>query len=194
VSNNIVILQGRFEIAAPPEIINLGSNTSTLLLRAWVFTDKPGLGGQHMVWISDEAAEQTIRKAKEWEASGSARLPEVLVEGSLFSQNGTTHVKARMIRFLGHPEVPRQTVTNRLVNLEPNSPTGCFDLGGATLSDGDTISLMLDERWMPGMVLLISDRYLFLPDNRDEVVPLASGMVARRGLSLKESKNGRRSK
>jgi hypothetical protein len=35
-SNNIVILQGRFEIAAAPETISLGSGTSTFLLRAWV--------------------------------------------------------------------------------------------------------------------------------------------------------------
>jgi hypothetical protein len=193
-SNNIVILQGRFEIAAAPETISLGSGTSTFLLRAWVFTDKPVLGGQHLVLISDEAAEHTIRKAKEWEASGSARLPEVLVEGSLFSQNGTTHVKARLIRFLGHPEVPGQTVTGRLVNLEPNSPTGRFDLGGAPLADGDTISLMLDEQWLPGMVLLVNDRYVFLPENRDEVVPLASGLIVRRDLSCHQNKKSRRSR
>lgn len=190
-SNNIVILQGRFEMAAPPETIDLGGST-TLLLRAWVFTDKLGLGGQHQVWITDDAATHTIRKAREWEASGSARLPEVLVEGSLFSHNNSTHVKARLIRFLGYPEVSRQTVVGRLVNREPNSPAGRFELCGVTLSDGDTISLMLDERWLPGSVLLVDARYVFLPDNHDEAVPLASGMLARRGLSPQESRNSHR--
>jgi hypothetical protein len=193
VSNNIVILQGRFEIAAPPETINFG-DTTTLLRRAWVFTDKLALGGQHQVWLTGEAAEHTIRKAKEWEASGSPRLPEVLVEGSLFSQNGTTHVKTRLIRFLGYPEVSCQTIAGRLVNLKPNSPTGCYELSGKILADGDTLNLMLEERWVPGMVLLINERYVFLPDDRDEVVPLASGMVARRELSPKESKNGQRNR
>jgi hypothetical protein len=179
-SNNIVVLQGYFEPAGPPERVDLGNSTQVLLLRAWVYTGEVSLGGRHSVWLTDKSAEYALAKARDWTDAGSRRLPQVFVEGDLFSTEDKAYVRARVVRFLDIPQATSEYATGRLRNTEPNSPTGCFELAGAILADGDWIGMILDEQWVAGMVALISDRYVFLPSDREELIPLASGTLARR--------------
>jgi len=99
-SNNIVHLSGWLEVDCVPAAIPLkAGRAEELVLNAWLYTDKPYLGGRHPVLITGQPALITLQWARE--SDPRAGLPQVVLQGKLISRNESSLVLAKVIHFLG---------------------------------------------------------------------------------------------
>ena len=99
-SNNIVVLSGWLQIERV-QAVDLGQEgtRATPVIHAWVYTDKPYLGGKHPVLLSGEAARSALEWARDWPPN--TPLPQVIAEGKLVSRNGHSKVNVGKISFMG---------------------------------------------------------------------------------------------
>jgi len=99
-SNNIVVLSGWLQIERV-QAVDLGQEGahSTLVSHAWVYTDKPYLGGKHPVLISGAAAQSALEWARDWPPN--TPLPQVIAEGKLVSRSDHSKVNVGKISFMG---------------------------------------------------------------------------------------------
>jgi hypothetical protein len=99
-SNNVVILSGWLQIERV-QAVDLGQEgtRATPVIHAWVYTDKPYLGGKHPVLLSGEAAQAALEWARDWPPN--TPLPQVIAQGNLVSRNSHSKVNVRKISFMG---------------------------------------------------------------------------------------------
>ena len=99
-SNNIVFLVGWLEIE-DVRTVALGRDQSNPapLIHAWIYTDKPYLGGKHPVVLTGEPAQDVLDWARDWPPN--TPLPQVVVQGQLVSYDGRSRVNARKVSFMG---------------------------------------------------------------------------------------------
>lgn len=98
-SNNVVILNGWLEIDRISPVPLKGQQTEGPLIHAWLYTDKPYLGGRHPLLLIDQPASITLDWARKAEAGAS--LPRVVVTGKLVSYNESSLTLVKVIHFYG---------------------------------------------------------------------------------------------
>ena len=99
-SNNIVVLSGWLQIERV-QAVDLGQEGARAapVIYAWVYTDKPYLGGKHPVLLSGAAAQSALEWARDWPPN--TPLPQVIAEGKLVSRDGHSRVNVSKISFMG---------------------------------------------------------------------------------------------
>ena len=99
-TNNVVVLSGWLEIERYEEVdVGQGGARSLPVIHAWVYTDKPYLGGKHPVLLIGEAAQTAMAWARDWPANTS--LPQVVAQGQVVTRGGVSKVNVRAISFMG---------------------------------------------------------------------------------------------
>jgi len=118
-SNNIVHLSGWLEVGCVPAPIKTG-RTEEIVLQAWLYTDKPYLGGRHPVLITGQPALITLQWARECDPG--AGLPQVVLQGKLVSRNDSSLVLAKVIHFLGSLNPTVNELRSGLLQLYRQTP------------------------------------------------------------------------
>ena len=98
-SNNVVILNGWLEIERISPVPLKGQQTEGPLIHAWLYTDKPYLGGRHPLLLIDQPASIVLDWARKSESG--AGLPRVVVTGKLVSYNESSLTLVKVIHFCG---------------------------------------------------------------------------------------------
>ncbi|MFM8320221.1 MAG: hypothetical protein ACKOC5_04825 [Chloroflexota bacterium] len=131
-SNNIVFLVGWLEIENV-QTVTLGrdQSTPTTLIHAWVYTDKPYLGGKHPIVFTGEPAQTAMEWAREWPPH--TPLPQVVVQGQLVTHNGQSRVNVRKVSFLGSFDPAYKTMMIGLARLLEKKQDGELRSGLADL-------------------------------------------------------------
>jgi hypothetical protein len=114
-SNNVVHLSGWLEIN---QISSFSSKCDRLegpVIQAWLYTDQPYFGGRHPMLIIGQPAQITLQWARE--SNPQAGLPQVVINGKLFSHEGSTTVLVKVIHFFGSSDPVLNALRADLIRL-----------------------------------------------------------------------------
>jgi len=114
-SNNIVHLSGWLEIYQIPPIPVKRGQFESPVIQAWLYTDKPYIGGRHPVLIIGQPAHITLQWAKE--SDPQAGLPQVVVQGKLVSHESSSTVLVKVIHFLNSYDPTLNALRAELIKL-----------------------------------------------------------------------------
>jgi hypothetical protein len=114
-SNNIVLLSGWLEINQIPAMPFKGDRIEEPVIQAWLYTDKPYIGGQHTVLIIGQPAKITLQWARA--SDPRAGLPQVAIQGKLVSHDGASTVLVKVIHFLGSSDPTLNALRAELIQL-----------------------------------------------------------------------------
>ena len=114
-SNNVVILNGWLEIDRISPVPLKGQQTEGPLIHAWLYTDKPYLGGRHPLLLIDQPASILLDWARKSEAG--AGLPRVVVTGKLVSYNESSLTLVKVIHFYGSDNPKLEWILEQIAAL-----------------------------------------------------------------------------
>jgi len=114
-SNNIVHLSGWLEINQIPPMPSNANQFEVPVILAWLYTDKPYIGGKHQVLIIGKPATITLQWARE--SNPKAGLPQVVVQGKLVSHEGSSTVLVKVIHFLSSYDPILNALRAELIQL-----------------------------------------------------------------------------